>query len=621
MSKRLSVWRASAALIVTLAVSACQSSSSSISSSVDHPDNFATIEEKVESWIRILSNEEKAGQMIQAERSANNGESGITQGETTRFRIGSILNGGGNVPSSNTINGWWSMTNAYRNASLYTPSGIPIIYGVDAVHGHNNVKDSTIFPHNIGLAAANNPDLMFDIGEVTAYEMKLTGVHLTFAPSIGIIKDVRWGRTYETLGMDPTIAQSLIAPYIEGLQSNEIAATAKHYIGDSYTTFGTGINNKVDQGDTQMSETEIRELLLPLYQEAVNAGVKSIMVSYSSINGLKMHQNEYWITDVLKNELGFKGFVIGDYEAVSQVTGSSFADKVINTVNAGVDMLMEPHRFEQTHAAILSGIQSGRISMNRINDAVRRILTVKYEMNVFASKSQPSGSLREAAHLEIARQAVRESQVLLKNEQGILPLAKNADILLLGPASDNIGIQSGGWTIWWQGGDTIDTAGTTLKEALEAIVVPNGGHVYTSIEDAALADVVVLALGERPAAEFMADSSSLALTYDTGYPENQIAIDHAITTGLPTIALLMSGKPLLVTDYIGDWDSFIVSSLPGTEGLGMADVIFGDYNFTGRLPYVYPRTVSQAGITHLDPEYTTTNYLYPFGAGLSYPTN
>jgi beta-glucosidase len=235
--------RTLSALLFTLALAACTSTSSSSSSSVvDHPDSFSTIEEKVESWLRIMTNEEKAGQMIQAERSANNGESGITPSETTSYKIGSILNGGGNVPSDNTINGWRAMAQLYRQASIYSSTGIPIIYGVDAVHGHNNVKDSTIFPHNIGLAAANNPELMREIGEVTAREVYLTGINMTFAPSIGIIKDVRWGRTYETLGADPTVAGSLIAPFIEGLQSNNIAATAKHYIGDSYTTYGTGIN-------------------------------------------------------------------------------------------------------------------------------------------------------------------------------------------------------------------------------------------------------------------------------------------------------------------------------------------------------------------------------------------
>jgi len=617
-SKRL---RGFSVALLGLVVSACTSStSSSVSSSVvDHPDSFNTVEEKVESWLRIMTKEEKAGQMIQAERSANNGESGITASETTSYKIGSILNGGGNVPSDNSITGWRIMTQLYRQASLNSSTGIPVIYGVDAVHGHNNVKNSTIFPHNIGLAAANNPELMFDIGEVTAREVYLTGVNMTFAPSIGIIKDVRWGRTYETLGADPVVAGSLIAPYIDGLQTYNIAATAKHFIGDSYTTFGTGINGKLDQGDTQMSETEIRELLLPLYEEAVDAGVKSVMVSYSSIEGLKMHQNEYWITDVLKGELGFKGFVIGDYEAVSQVTGNTFTDKVINSVNAGVDMLMEPHRFIETRAAIVTGINSGRISDERIDDAVRRILTVKYELDLFTNVLRENATLREEASLAVARQAVRESQVLLKNENGTLPLAKDANILLLGPGADNIGIQSGGWTLWWQGGDTIDTEGTTLKEALEAVVVPQGGHVYTDYADAALADVVVLALAERPAAEFMADSYSLELTYDTGYPENATAITLAQESGLPTVAMLFSGKPLLVSDYITDWDAYMMSFLPGTEGLGMSDVLFGDYNFTGKLPYTYPLTLDQAGETHLDDGYNPNEYLYPYGHGLSYP--
>lgn len=603
--------------LLVMSMSACGVSSSS-SSMVDHPDSFTTIDEKVASWIRILSNEEKAGQMIQAERSANNGESGITSLETTQYRIGSILNGGGNVPADNSLNGWWSMTRTYRNASIYTPSHIPVIYGVDAVHGHNNVRNSTIFPHNIGLAAANNPELMRSIGEITAFELSLTGVNMTFAPSIGIIKDVRWGRTYETLGADPLVAQSLIAPYIEGLQTHNIAATAKHFIGDSYTTFGTGINGKIDQGNTIMTETEIRELLLPLYQEAVDAGVKSVMVSYSSINGLKMHQNEYWISDVLKDEMGFDGFVIGDYEAISQLTGSSFADQVIQAVNAGVDMLMEPHRFAATHAAILSGLNSGRISQERVDDAVSRILKVKYELDLFTSPVRPTGSLREDNAIAVAREAVRQSQVLLKNDQNVLPLNKDAKVLLLGPGADNIGVQSGGWTLTWQGSDTIVTEGTTLKEALESVLTPNGGSVITDIESASEADVIVLALAEKPAAEFMADSASLSLISDTGYSENEVAINQAIALNLPIISLLFSGKPLLVTDHIDDFDAYVMSFLPGTEGLGISDVLFGDHDFVGKLPYTYPLTLNQAGETHLDDDYDPSDYLFPYGFGLSY---
>lgn len=614
-----SQWRLVALPLMVLSLAACNVSSSiSSSSSVDHPDSYDTIDEKVASWIRILSNEEKAGQMIQAERSANNGESGITTLETTQYRIGSILNGGGNVPNDNSLNGWWAMTRLYRNASIYTPSHIPVIYGVDAVHGHNNVKDATIYPHNIGLAAANNPELMRSIGEMTAYEMSLTGVNMTFAPSIGIIKDVRWGRTYETLGADPVVAESLITPYIEGLQTHNIAATAKHYIGDSYTSFGTGINGKIDQGNTIMTETEIRELLLPLYKEAVDAGVKSVMVSYSSINGLKMHQNEYWVTDVLKGEMGFEGFVIGDYEAVSQLTGSSFTDQVINAVNAGVDMLMEPHRFAATHAAILSGLTSGRISQERVDDAVSRILRAKYEIDLFTSQVRPEGSLREENPLAVAREAVRQSQVLLKNDNQTLPLNKSANILLLGPGADNIGIQSGGWTLWWQGGDTIVTEGTTLKEALESVVVPNGGSVITDPTLASEADVIILALAEKPAAEFMADSASLSLTSDTGYAENATAIATAASLNLPTVSILMAGKPLLVNDYINDFDAYVMAFLPGTEGLGMSDVLFGDYDFVGKLPYTYPLSVDQAGETHLDDNYDPSDYLFPYGFGLSY---
>ncbi|MDX9690928.1 MAG: glycoside hydrolase family 3 protein [Acholeplasmataceae bacterium] len=582
------------------------------------PDDFDTIEAKVAWWIDHMTIEEKAGQMIQAERSPDNGGRGATSQETTFYRLGSILNGGGNIPGSNTVSGWRQMVRTYQNASKYTPNQIPLLYGVDAVHGHNNLVNSTIFPHNIGLAAANNPELMYQIGERTAYEVAQTTVNMNFSPSIGIVKDVRWGRTYETLGEDPERAVGLISRYIEGIQMYNIAGTAKHFVGDGYTTYGTGMDGGLDRGNSIISMDELYDIHLPLYEEAILAGVKSVMISYSSINGLRMHESKQLVTDILKTELGFEGFVISDYEATNDVTGANFEDKIINTINAGIDMLMEPNKFDQTHQAILNGYHAGEIDIERINDAVSRILAVKYEIGLFDPElTFPDEDLRSEESLAVARQAVRESLVLLKNENDVLPLSKSDNLLVVGPGSDNLGIQSGGWTLTWQGTEDLNTAGTTILEAFQSETT---GTIYTDIADIDQADAVVLVLAEKPAAEWFGDSDNLALNGKTGYQENVDLINLLAQTDKPVIVMLLSGKPLLVTDYIDSFDAYIMAFLPGTEGLGITDVLYGDHDFKGTLPYTYPRILSQATHTMLDLNYNANDYLFPYGFGLSYLT-
>ena len=577
------------------------------------PDQYDTIEEKVAWWIDNLTLDEKVGQMIQAERS-NNGN-GITPAKAKALNIGSILNGGGNAPAMNVVNNWYSMYETFYNASVDSSSGIPIIYGVDAVHGHNNVKDATIFPHNIGLAAANNPELMRAIGEATAYEISQTGITYNFSPSLGLIKDKRWGRTYETLGENPAVAMNLIKPYIEGIQTHGIAGSAKHFVGDGYTTYGTGLSGKLDRGNSIISQTELETIHLPLYAEAIEAGVKTIMVSYSLLNGVPMHQNKPLITDTLKGEMGFKGIVISDYNGIDNIEKTTFQGKVIEAVNAGIDMLMQPHNFEDVIAAIKYGVNNNLIQMARINDAVSRILTVKYEMGLFVKKAQVKSDLRNEASLAIARQAVRESLVLLKNENQALPLKKDQDILVVGPGANNIGIQSGGWTISWQGGDNIQTAGTTIQQAFESVTT---GTIYTSIEDINKVDAVVLVLAEKPHAEMMGDSVALSLSSDTGYASNLEWINQLANSPVPVITIMLSSKPLLITDYIDGFDAFVMAFLPGTEGLGITDVLYGDYDFKGILPYTYPRTVEQAMHTMLDPEYDPSEYLFGYGSGLKY---
>ena len=581
----------------------------------DYPDASLSIDEKIEWWLERLTVEEKAGQMVQGERSNNNGQTGVTPAMVRDLNLGSVLNGGGNVPPQNNVSSWYQMYQSMLNASLQSSSKIPIIYGVDAVHGHANLQGATVFPHNIGLAAANNAELMKDIGEVIAYEVSQTGLTYNFAPSIGVIKDKRWGRTYETLGENPQVAANLVGPYIEGIQSYNVAGSAKHFVGDSYTIFGTGLDGKLDRGNSIITQEELEEIHYPLYQAAIDAGVKTIMVSYSSLNGVRMHENKELVTDVLKDEFGFKGFVMGDYNGIDDINATTFNQKVIKSINAGVDMLMQPHNFESVINVIIGAVNSNLISMERMDDAVSRILRVKYEIGLFEEKERIASDLRNEHALSIARQAVRESMVLLKNENQVLPLNKSQNVLLLGPGSDNIGIQSGGWTITWQGSDQLTIPGHTIKDALEEVM---DGTVYTSIDDLDKADVVIVVLAEKPHAEMMGDSLALSLISDTAYTSNLTYLNQIKDIEKPVLAMLIASKPLLVNDYISDFDAFVMLFLPGTEGLGITDVLLGEHDFKGKLPYTWPKTLEQAHHTYMDNGYNPNDYQFPYGFGLTY---
>ena len=603
------------ALFLVIGLVACNGHTTEQIDPPKYPDNKLSLDEKINWWLDKLTIEEKAGQMVQGERATSVNSPGVRPVDVRDLNLGSVLNGGGNRPSANTPGGWRNMAENMMNASLNSSSGIPIIYGVDAVHGHNNLFGATIFPHNIGLAAANNPELMFDIGQYTAYEMQQTYMTMNFSPSIGLIKDKRWGRTYETLGEDVELALSLIQPYIEGIQSYNIIGSAKHFIGDGYTVFGTGLDNKLDRGHAYISQEDLETIHLPLYEAAIDAGIQTIMVSYSSLNNVRMHENKELITDILKDRMGFEGFVIGDYNGIDDIDAPSFEQKVILAVNAGIDMLMQPHNFKAVIDSIIRGVHQSKISMERIDDAVARILRVKYQMGLFDGLESTHNDLRSEEALEVARQAVRESLVLLKNDNDLLPFKSTQNILLLGEGRDNIGIQSGGWTIDWQGSDNLNIPGTTILQAFEEI---SEGVVYTDIDDIDKADVVVLVFSEKPSAEMLGDSKALSLVDDTAYTSNQLLIDIAKSTSKPVVGLLISGKPLIIEDIIDDLDAFVMLFLPGTEALGITDVLYGQYNFKGKLPYTWPKTVEQAYHTVLDDDYNPIDYRYPFGYGLHY---
>jgi len=568
--------------------------------------------EEVEQLISNMNLLQKVSQMVQAERG------NITPEQVKQYGIGSILSGGGSHPSAynNTVDDWYEMYETYQDSALLSDSGIPIIYGIDAVHGNNNVYGATIFPHNIGLGAANDADLMYRIGMATAEEIKVTGISWTFAPALSVVQNISWGRTYEGFSENPSIHQNLTYDTIMGLQHYGVSANAKHYLGDG------GTDNGQDQGNVIQDEETIRELHLAPYYEAVRAGADTIMISYSSINGDKMHGSDYWINDVLKDELGFEGFIISDWNAIHQLPGD-FDDQIVASVNAGVDMLMEPYDWENTINDLFDAVLQNRISRDRIDDAVRRILTVKYNRGIL---DNPYDRLDEddyfytQEHQDLAREAVRKSLVLLRNENDVLPLSKSENVYLVGPGMDNVGYQSGGWTTYWQGNTNSDIGvGISILDAFTRELSQNGANVVSSMSQA---DTVVVVLTELPYSEGSGDNLSLTLTTGNSHSENIDALNIAIeahNAGKTVVGILLSGRPLLLEDYLQYFDSFIAAWLPGSEGgNGISDVVFGDYDFTGKLSFTWPLNISQIGYTSNEENYDPNSVLYPFGYGLNY---
>jgi beta-glucosidase len=584
-----------------------------------------TIEERVKETLSRLTLEEKAGQMVQGEVGT------ITPEDVMAYNVGSVFCGGGSrPPAGNSAAHWLEMYEDFQQAALQSSSRIPIIFGVDAVHGHNNVESATLFPHNIGLGAANDPELMYAIGEATAREVAATGLNWNFSPCVAVAQDIRWGRYYESFGESAALQESLVKRYVEGLQQNNISATAKHFVADGAT--GWNKRNyrasrelynpdafKIDQGNSKISEQELHEIHLVGYLEAIEAGVDTVMISHSSINGVRLHGHNL-IQSLLKSELGFRGIVVSDYESIHQLPGD-YRQQVIRAVNAGIDMLMEPRRWRYAINAIIDAVKTGEISQERVDDAVTRILTIKYRRGIMDEpiKARDVRSFYAEENRMIAREAVRKSLVLLKNEGDLLPVAKDANLLLIGPGSDNVGMQAGGWTLSWQGSTRGEIEGTSIRQGLEAVALASGGHVFTNLEDASRADVVIVVIGEIPYAEGVGDNGQLTLGSATAHKDNLQALKDAKSTGLPTLVILLSGRPLLVTDYMKDWDAFIAAFLPGSEGgSGIADVLYGDYDFSGKLPMTWPKTARQFGATIYKRNYRERDYLFPFGYGLDY---
>ncbi|HCT77931.1 MAG TPA: beta-glucosidase [Micromonosporaceae bacterium] len=571
-------------------------------------DRAWPVAERVNDLLGRMSLDEKLGQMTQAERAS------ITAAEVKDHRIGSILSGGGSAPKPNDAGGWAAMIDAYQNAALATPLGIPMIYGADAVHGHNNVAGATIFPHNIGLGATRNPALVQEIGRATAQEVAGTGVHWTFAPCLCVARDDRWGRTYESFGEDPQLAASMSA-IVTGFQGERlggdasILATAKHFVGDGGTIGGK------DQGDTQVSEAELRAVHLPPFKAAVDRGVGSVMVSFSSWNGTKMHASEFLITTVLKQELGFAGFVVSDWNGIEQIDGAKglSAQDVRTAINAGIDMAMQPTDWRAFIDLLRQEVQAGRVAMTRINDANRRILTKKFELGLFErplTNRAHASTLGSATHRALARKAVAESLVLLKNSGGVLPVQAGKKVFVAGRNADDLGHQSGGWTISWQGGSGAGAGGTTILQGIRDAAAPSATVTYAADGSGIdrSYDVAIAVIGERPYAEFEGDRpDGLALE-----AKDLDTLSRLKAAGVPVVVVLVSGRPLDISGQISGWDAVVAAWLPGSEGAGVADILFGMVRPVGKLPVTWPRDSQPVNAGDGKPA------LFPYGYGLTY---
>ncbi|MCX6151250.1 MAG: glycoside hydrolase family 3 C-terminal domain-containing protein [Ignavibacteriales bacterium] len=579
--------------------------------------NDKAIEKKVASLLSKMSLDEKIGQMTQVDYSAikNNLD------DIKTYYIGSILWGGDTEIDDLSPQGWAKVYDQLQSYALLTPLKIPIIAGIDAVHGHNNVKGAVIFPHNVGLGCTRNAKLVEKAAAVTAAEIAGTGIDWDFAPCIAVARNERWGRTFESFGESPELAKSLGAAYVKGLQGKNLSektsilACAKHFVGDGGTT------NGIDQGNTEVDEQTLRKLHLPGYVDAVKAGAGSVMASYNSWNGQKMHGNKFLMTDVLKKELGFKGFIVSDWAAIDQLD-SNYKRAIAISINAGMDMAMIPngHNAKNSYLDFIKDLKElvneGTVPTSRIDDAVSRILRIKFMMDLFEhpmTDKELTAKVGSAEHRAVARECVRQSLVLLKNDNKTLPLKKNAKtILVAGKNANDLGNQCGGWTIIWQGLSGNDlTTGTTILDGIKKTVSPKTEVKFSKDgTGAAGCDVVIVVIGETPYAEMKGDKQDLKLD-----EEDVQAIKNAKTAGVPVVVVLLSGRPMIIDPVLNLSNAFVAAWLPGTEGQGVADVLFGDYKPTGKLSHSWPKDMTQIPINVGDKDYKP---LFKYGFGLTY---
>ncbi len=573
-----------------------------------------TTEARVEALLAQMTLAEKIGQMTQVDSDALKDKSHIQ-----KYALGSVLSGGGSDPADNSAQGWLKLANECQSWAGKSRLKIPLLYGVDAVHGHNNVLGAVIFPHNIGLGATHNAALVEQAARVTAQEVAGTGINWVFAPCIAVAQDARWGRTYESFSDTPELAGELGAAAVRGFQGNKfsdpgsVLACAKHFVGDGGTQGG------VDQGNTVVDEATLRKIHLAPYPPALKAGAGSVMVSFNSWNSEKMHGHKHLLTDVLKGELGFKGFVVSDWAAIDQLP-HDYKGSIEASINAGLDMAMIPngpgqgHNYVEFVTTLTELVNEKRVPLARIDDAVRRILQAKFAMGALEPKPVDpalTAAIGSAEHRKVARECVRQSLVLLKNEPATLPLSKKLKrVQVVGKAADDLGMQCGGWTISWQGATGKVTTGTTILEAIRQTVssdtVVSFSPDGTGVERA---DAVIVVVGETPYAEMKGDRNDLRLS-----AEDSALIKKAKQSGAPVVTVLLSGRPLILGDALETSDSFIAAWLPGTEGQGVADVLFGDFKPTGKLPRNWPHATAATSAQSK----SESEPLFPFGFGLTY---
>ncbi len=601
-----------------------------------YTDASQPVEARIEDLLKRMTMDEKIGQMTQVEKNS------IGKGDITQYHIGSILSGGGGAPTQNTVKAWYEMVQSYQDEALATRLRIPMIYGVDAVHGHGNMMNATIFPHNIGLGAGNNPELVHKIGRATAEEILASGIPWNFAPVIAVVQDVRWGRTYEGFGEETQLVSSLGTAYIKGMQNFEegdiasqgqtllTLATPKHFIGDGATIWLSSRTEryKLDQGNMQVPEDVLREFYLPPYQAALDAGAMNVMTSFSSWKGIKMHAQQPLMTRILKNEMGFNGFIVSDWQAIDQIYPDDYYASVVTSINAGVDMNMVPYDYVKFIETMQQAVINEDIPEERIDDAVRRILRVKFNLGLFEHPMPDASyqsSVRSREHLDLARQAVRESLVLLTNQNNMLPLSKDTSLIYVaGDGGNDLGLQSGGWTLQWQGQPGNENEGTTILSGIRAVVSSDtqiefnreGDFSEFRNEDGSpqIADVGIVVIAEKPYAEGVGDKADISLT------EAEVRlITQTKRQSTSVIVILLSGRPRVITDEIPLADAWVAAWLPGSEGAGVADVLFGDYPFSGKLSFSWPRSNQQLpiNINNAGDKTGCDAPLFSFGYGLT----
>ncbi|GAB1516651.1 glycoside hydrolase family 3 N-terminal domain-containing protein [Actinophytocola sp. KF-1] len=601
----------------------------SASATTPYLDAARPVEARVADLLGRMTLEEKVGQMTQAERGAVDGD----QAQITTLALGSLLSGGGSTPATNTPAAWADMVDGYQSRALATRLRIPLLYGVDSVHGHGNLVGATIFPHNIGLGATRDAGLVRRVEHITATETRATGPQWVFAPCVCVVRDMRWGRAYESFGEDPGLV-SRMAAAVAGFQGDgrgdlrrpdRVLATAKHYAGDGDTEFGSSTTGTytIDQGVTVTDHAAFRRIDLAPYVTAVRRyRVGSIMPSFSSVQWtdvpgsapVKMHAHEELLTGVLKHEIGFDGFLISDWAGIQQLPGD-YATQVRTAVNAGIDMFMEPYSAPRFVTTLLGEVRAGRVPMARIDDAVSRILRAKFRLGLFEhpyTDRRFIGTVGSPAHRAVAREAVAKSQVLLKNTHHALPLRSSQRLYVAGVNADDLGNQAGGWTVTWQGqSGNGHFPGTTI---LRGIRSKAADVTYSADASAPMAgyDAAVVVVGETPYAEGVGDvGNGHTLNLSAADRSNVERVCAAIRT---CVVLDVAGRPQIVTDLLGRVDAFVMSWLPGSEGAGVADVLFGDRPFTGRLPVSWPRSEDQEPVNVGDRDYDP---LFRYGFGLT----